>query len=256
MKPVRGSNRRAKNVPDLKKKTKTTNVVNSSTEHPDSPRRDDDDRQSPKKRKAPLKVGVRGNLKKIRRSSIIALENMMDLAILSTLVMGQREKKESQEHLNILKNRFLTHCAELQVPVKKQEELGNSSQRHQVEKKKSALGQQTLISLEKNLQSVISTLESTEEEASSLQSACNSLRERLEEEEENAKEILQRSHQSVLGLPSHPPGTDESTLEARLRQQVPDTDRDVTARELGKILQKPNTVKNAKILLTQAHINI
>ncbi|XP_054626740.1 centromere protein Q [Dunckerocampus dactyliophorus] len=257
MEPVRGSKRGAHKIPNLKSKTKSQKI-NPASEHPDSPLSDDNDKnthqKSPRKRKVSRKVtGQEGNLKKIGRSSITTLESMMDLAILATLVLRRTEKEESQEHLNILKNRFLTHCAELQVPVKKQEALGHTSQRHQEERKKSAVGKQTLSSLEKDLKGVVSALESTEQQMSSLQNACSSLRERVEEEEENAKEILQRSHQSVLSLPFHAPRKDETTLEARLRKQVPDTECDSTARKLGEILQKSEAVKNAEALLTQAH---
>nr|XP_057945149.1 centromere protein Q [Doryrhamphus excisus] len=227
MEPVRGSKRGAYKVPNLKSKTKSKKT-SPSTGHPGSPLSDGNDKntsqKSPKKRKVSRKVKGQGNLKKIGRSSIIALENMMDLAILETLVLRRTEKKETQGHLNILKNRFLTHCAELQVPVKKQEELGHLSQRNQEERNKSAVGKQTLSSLEEDLKSVLSALESTEEQMSSLENACRSLRERVEEEEENAKEILQRRHQSVLRLPSLAPSKNETTLEVRLRKQVPDTD--------------------------------
>ncbi|XP_051918528.1 centromere protein Q [Hippocampus zosterae] len=249
MKPLRGSNREASKIPRLKNKSKKK--THPATDRPDSPPAGDNNgatkrRSSPKKRKASEtapKVKVSKNLKQIQRSSIIALENVMNIAILTTLGLRRTEKKESQEHLNIVKKRFLTHCAELQVPVQKNDALWKSWQRHREESRKHEAGKQTLTSLEEDLKAVVSTLESTEEQTVSLERACSSLRERLEEEEESAKEILQRSEQAVLALPSYPPRTDETTLEALLRKQVPDKDCETVSRKLEAILQKSETGK-------------
>ncbi|XP_019731909.1 centromere protein Q [Hippocampus comes] len=250
MKPLRGSHREASKIPRLKNKSKKK--THPVTDHPDSPPADDNNgaterRSSTKKRKASEtapKVKVSKNLKQIQRSSIIALENVMNIAILTTLGLRRKEKKESQEHLNIVKKRFLIHCAELQVPVQKHDELGHSWQRrHREESRKHEAGKQTLTSLEEDLKAVVSALESTEEQKSSLEHACSFLREQLEEEEEKAKEILQRSEQAVLALPSHPPRTEETTLEALLRKQVPDKDCETVSRELEEILQKSETEK-------------
>ncbi|XP_061526158.1 centromere protein Q [Phycodurus eques] len=251
MKPVRGSNPEAAKVPRLKRKSQKK--TQPATDHSDPPPADDNNGKA-KRQKWTKQRNVQGprNLKKIQRSSIVALEDMMNLAILTTLGLGKTEKKKSQEHLNIVKNRFLTRCAELQVPVQKHKEFGPSSQ----ERKKFVADKQTLSSLEEDLRAVVSVLESTEKQTSSLQHECNSLREQLEEEEAKAKEILLRSKQTVLGLPSYQPQKDETTLEARLRKQVPEKDCEAISLKLGAILQKSEAVKNAKDLLTQAHKHV
>ncbi|XP_077418998.1 centromere protein Q isoform X2 [Vanacampus margaritifer] len=204
MKPVRGSNREASKV---------------ATDNPDSPSADDNHDKtthhtSPKKRKA-SEIAPKDSkkLKPIRRSSIIALENIMNMEIVTTLALRRSEMKENRDHLNIVKNRFLSHCEQLQVPVQKHEELGQSWQRHQKESKKCEAAKQTLSCLEEDLKAAVGALESTEEQMASLQRACSSLREQLEEEEEKAKEMLQRPKQAVLNLPSHPPRKDERSLE-------------------------------------------
>eukprot|EP00064_Thunnus_orientalis_P019899 superscaffoldBa00005194_g20030 len=175
MKPVRGSHRAKPKAPNLKNKTKSDKKTRKQvTEHQDPELSDDQhvNNTHPKtarKRKAggsssvPQKVKGQENLPK---STIIALENIMDLSIL-----------------------FLTHCAQLKVQVQKQKELEHSSHRHNEEAKKSVAGKKTLSSLEEDLKAVVSALERTEEQTVSLQHTCSTLRESVEDEEEKAKEV-------------------------------------------------------------------
>ncbi|KAM4592496.1 centromere protein Q [Odontesthes bonariensis] len=266
MRPARGSNRAPSKAPNLKSKTKTDKppeVTRKRDQKLDVNSHDKDMVTHPKtaqRRKAdggrsPLskKMKVKENWSQMPRSSIIALENILDLSILATLALRRVEKKESQEHLNIMKKRFLAVCAQLKVPVQKHKNVALSSQRHQEETKKSAAGKKTLSSLEEDLKAVVSALERTEEKTVSLEHSCNMLRDELEEEEEKAKRILQMIDQAELKLPSLPPQKDETRLQSRLRRIIPDSDCESTAQKLGEILQQPQTVRDARPLLLQAH---
>uniref|UniRef100_A0A1A8NCL2 Centromere protein Q n=1 Tax=Nothobranchius rachovii TaxID=451742 RepID=A0A1A8NCL2_9TELE len=257
MKPVRGSNRASSKAPSRNKSQKKAKVKSDGGQEQsdDSPIHS----KPPQKRKAeggqrsvPKEVKGQDKWKVLPPSSICAMENIMDLSILTTLTM-KRKDKVSQEHLNLLKNRFLAHCTQLKAPVQKHARLVYSSQQHQEETRKLAAGKLTLRSLKEDLKAVVSALENVEEQTASLEKTCRLLRDELEEEEKKAAQILQIRDQAGLKLPPVPPHQDDSTLETHLRTIIPVSQHETTARTLGEILQKPEASEEEQVLLRQAH---
>ncbi|KAK7913272.1 hypothetical protein WMY93_013483 [Mugilogobius chulae] len=184
-------------------------------------------------------------------SSVSDLEKVLDLSILATLVEKRANKKEVQEHLNALKRSFLDHCLTLKVPGPKRKPEG-AVHRLQEETKKSEAEKQTLDSLEENLSAVVSVLEKNELEMNSLEHQCSVLRNKLQDQEDEAEEMFHKKD-SVLNLPRLQPSKDETTLEAKMRQAVPDSEAESMARKLGEILQNTESFQDAQELLSLAH---
>ncbi|XP_035020100.1 centromere protein Q [Hippoglossus stenolepis] len=265
MKPVRGSNRPPSKAPGLKHKRKTTEetkkqqTAQQTAQQQDPELRDESShRQAAQKRKAEdsssnaKKVKGQNNWKQLPRSTIISLENIMDLSLLAVLALKRTDRKESQEHLNLMKTRFLAECAQLTVPVHKQKDLKSSHHHHQEETKRAVAGKSSLSRVEEDLRAVVRALENAEEQTVSLQQTCSALRDQVEEEEEKAKEILQISRQGVLNLQPHLPQKDKTSSET-MKKIIADSDSEATARRLGEILQKSKAVQNAQVLLLHAH---
>ncbi|XP_013855156.1 centromere protein Q [Austrofundulus limnaeus] len=256
MKPARGSKRPSSKGPNPKNAKKAKRPAGETSDE-NQAGQSDKTAHSKQRKEGPAVVSrkkkVPDSWKVMPSSSISAVENIMDLSILATLALKKTAKKESQEHLNKIKNGFLAHCAQLKVPALKLKNAKSSSLRHKEESKKSALGKKTLSSLERNLKAVVRALETTEEQTASLERTCSLLRDKLEEEEAKAKQILELSDRAVLRLPPVPPHKEETAFESRLRKILPDGARETVAQKLGGVLQEPEASRDAQVLLLQAH---
>lgn len=263
MKAARGSSRPPSNLPSLKKKKRKSDQTQTA-----AGKQNEDLQDNKTKKRSHLKPSaqVKGerltsalnntsqkNLRLIQRNCLSALENMMDLAILSSLAFKQKDKKEIQEHLNIMKKRFLAHCSKLRVPAHIQKNLECLSRRQQDESKKWEAVTTTLSTLKEGQKAVVATLEKLEEEIESLQGECRMLTDQVETEEERAGELLQASKLSALNLCVLPPQENEVTLEAQMRRKLPESDSKAIAQKLGRVLQSSEAVRDAQALLHQAH---
>ncbi|XP_055786305.1 centromere protein Q [Salvelinus fontinalis] len=264
MKPVRGSQRAPSKAPKGKKKGEKPNKSGIKTcqrrvsqEEPQPGTSSQVPQPKPQKKKGgtvagPSKLKGQEKWKPLTKSSITALDNILGLSILSVLAGRQTKKEESQKHLNVLKNRFLSKLAQLPVPIQKQEIISHSSRQHQEETRKSAVGKKILDKLGVELRAVGSFLEQLEKERDSLEHQCFNLRQLLEQQEESNQQILQLSEQGVLRLPPVPERKDRP-LQEQMVCLVPSGHSVTTARRLAKTLQTSGPVQDAQNLLEQAY---
>uniref|UniRef100_A0A8C6TRE9 Centromere protein Q n=1 Tax=Neogobius melanostomus TaxID=47308 RepID=A0A8C6TRE9_9GOBI len=257
MGPPRGSNRDATKAPGTKGKSKKLTEAqkqNIELKKQQGPVDDNKLGKKAQKRKAESQApNIKGqeNWKQMSVTSLADLEKNLDLAILATLARKLANKKDFQEHLNVLRKRFLEHCSTLNVPFYKQK-LEGAAHRLLEETKKSEAEKQTLNSLEENLRAVVSALEKNEQETNALEHQCSVWRNTLQDQEE---EFEQRK-EAVVKLPLLWPAKDEITLEAKMRKAVPGSEAETMARKLGEILKNSESLQDAQELLSLAHRHV
>nr|XP_046196502.1 centromere protein Q-like isoform X2 [Oncorhynchus gorbuscha] len=265
MKPVRGSERASSKAPKGKKTGEKPNKPGIKTrqrrgsqEEPQPGTSSQIPQPKPQKKKkkggtvaSPRKLKGQEKWKPLTKASITALDNILGLSILSVLAGRRTNKEESQKHLNIVKNRFLSKLAQLSVPIQKQE-MSHSSRQHQEETRKSAVGKKILNKLVAQLGAVVGSLEQLEKERDSLEHQCFNLRQLLEQQEERNQQILQLSEQGVLRLPPVPQRKDRP-LQEQMVCLVRSGHSVTTARRLAKTLQTSGPVQDAQTLLERAY---
>ncbi|XP_023646218.2 centromere protein Q [Paramormyrops kingsleyae] len=138
------------------------------------------------------------------QNSITALDNMLSLSIMSVLTMKQKDKEQSQKHLNNLKDRFMSICTQLKVPSQKHGAILQGSHLHQVEAKRATLGKQCLEVIEEQVSTVVRALEQLEGKIEVLKEENRRLKNKLEEQENSCQEFLQLAEQGILHLPTLP----------------------------------------------------
>ncbi|XP_028811198.1 centromere protein Q isoform X2 [Denticeps clupeoides] len=210
MKPSRGSQRPSSQGPKRRPKKDPEAGPSSGKVQP----------QKPKEKRNPSiveKVKGRDKWRPLSSTATSALENMLNLSVLSVLsTMKEKKKGELQKHLNILKERFLESCIQLPVPPQKHRDFGQMFQEYQKERKKTTEGQKRLQALE-IVHSVESTLEEMEVRVDSLDEEIRIMRSQLEDQEERAQEVL-----NLPPLSSR--SSNEYPLEERLKSVYPHFD--------------------------------
>ncbi|XP_073698482.1 centromere protein Q [Garra rufa] len=234
MKPARGSGRASTRGPRGTAERNTHKTDKTSKASAEGPL------PGPSKKRSAMAVKSKNkaNWKPLTKSSLLSLENMLGLSVLSVLALKSKEKEESQKHLNLLKDQFLAKCAQLSVPPRKHGDVMHVSHQFRTESKKSEQGRKTLESLEENVCSIVSTLEEMEVQMDSLEEKCRIMRSKLEDEEDQAQEFLQLSDQTVLclsALPSRP--ANEPTLQEHLMKIIPDPPAVVRTLQTAPVLE-------------------
>ncbi|KAI4894637.1 hypothetical protein NFI96_011387, partial [Prochilodus magdalenae] len=194
------------------------------------------------------KLKGRENWKPLGKSSIAAIDNMLGLSILSVLTLRRKDKEESQKHLNLLKDQFLAKCAQLPVPPRKYGNMMQVSRQFQTERQKINHGKKKLEAYEESSREVVSKLERLQGTKDVLENKCRIMRDKLEEEEENAQELTQLSEQAVLRLPTLPAHPDDDpTLQDQMMTVVPNP------KAVMKTLQNSKVTGLVNAFLEMAH---
>ncbi|XP_019376506.1 PREDICTED: centromere protein Q isoform X3 [Gavialis gangeticus] len=171
----------------------------------------------------------------LSESSREILNTMMDSVILSILSQELTEKEDIQKHLNLLKERLQRHFKNLKVPSGKLGNLKNVVNLKVLEKQKLTSNEKSVALLQEEIEKAVQAAEHTDENIRSLQDKIRMLRSELEEEENKAESVFQRSGRGVLNLPELP----TNSLEAPVLQE--------------EILKIPNQTGVLKNLNTVQH---
>lgn len=129
------------------------------------------------------------------------LQSMMDSAILGILNKNIKRKEQIQYHLNQLKKRFLQQCATLKVPPRKLNYLRDMSKLLRMEKAREGANEESLASLQEEIDKIVETTESMTENIQSLKTKIQILTNEVEEEEQEMKEVFHIDSNKVLALP-------------------------------------------------------
>ncbi|KAM9455204.1 centromere protein Q [Clarias gariepinus] len=240
MKPTRGSSRASTQGPKA--------AGRSGKRLQQKPLPDSQGAQNQGRKKAPAeqrKVKGQEKWKPLTKSSIMVLDNMLSLSILSVLALKKNEKTETQKHLNALKDQFLAKCSQLPVPLQKQGSTMHGSHQFHTESQKVKHGKNKLKALEESSQAVVNQLEQLQGKMDSLENECRVMRDRLEEEELNAQKLTEQEVLHLPALPLYP--QDEPTLQEKIMKVVPDP------KAVMKALQKRQLTGNVKAFLELAH---
>ncbi|XP_026861422.2 centromere protein Q isoform X2 [Electrophorus electricus] len=185
MKPARGSSRSSTRGP--KAKVRGERRLPQTGKKPLPSGRKTQDKSRKNNLPAEVQKG-REKWKPLEKSSIVALDTMLSMSILTALTLRRKEKEESQKHLNLLKEQFLAKCSQLPVPVKKCGNMVQMSRQFQAESQKLKQGKSEIEAFEGSIGVVVGRLEQLQQEMDILEGKCRVMRARMAEEEERAQE--------------------------------------------------------------------
>lgn len=129
------------------------------------------------------------------------LQSMMDSVILGILNKNIKRKEQIQYHLDQLKRRLLQQCATLKVPPRKLNYLRDVSKLLKMEKVQERANEESLASLQEEIDKIVETTESMTESIQSLKTKIQILTNEVEEEEQEMKEVFHIDSNKVLALP-------------------------------------------------------
>ncbi|XP_052048453.1 centromere protein Q [Apodemus sylvaticus] len=179
------------------------------------------------------------------------LQSMMESVILEILNKNIKSKKQIQYHLNQLKKRLLQQCATLKVPPRKLNSLTDVSHLLKMEKAREKANEESLASLQEEIDKIVETTESMTESIQTLKNKIQILTNEVEEEEQEVKQVFHIDSNKVLALPE----LSQKSLKAPILQKeilalIPD--QNALLKDLD-ILHNSAPVKNVSAFIQEAY---
>ncbi|XP_034377198.1 centromere protein Q [Arvicanthis niloticus] len=179
------------------------------------------------------------------------LQSMMESVILGILNKNIKRKEQIQYHLNQLKKRLLQQCATLKVPPRKRNYLSDVSNLLKMEKTKERANEESLASLQEEIDKLVETTESMTESIQTLKNKIEILKNEVEEEEQEVKQVFHIESNKVLALPE----LSQKSLKAPILQKemlalIPD--QDALLKDLD-VLHNAAPVKDVAAFIQEAY---
>ncbi|NXP20617.1 CENPQ protein, partial [Scytalopus superciliaris] len=162
-------------------------------------------------------TGENGSSKKVKLSSVAMgswqtlsessrqfLETVVDSVVLSILCQQRKEKDDVQKHLNVLKKRVLRVFKTLKVPPGKLDSLKNMLSLQMAERQMLETNEESLAQLQEEITEAERSAKHIEETVQQLQYKIQVLKNQLEEDEKEARKVIQESGSEELHLPELP----------------------------------------------------
>ncbi|NXO32555.1 CENPQ protein, partial [Cisticola juncidis] len=140
----------------------------------------------------------------LSENSRLFLENIVDSVVLSVLSQGRERKDDVQKHLNVLKKRVLRRFNTLKVPPGELSNLKNIQSLQMAEKQMLETNEESLVQLQEEITDAQRSAERIEEDIQQLQYKIQKLKNQLEEDEKDARKVLQENGSGTLHLPQLP----------------------------------------------------
>ncbi|KAM6185137.1 centromere protein Q [Rhynchocyon petersi] len=165
----------------------------------------------------------------------------------------EKEKEQVHYHLNHLKKRLLQLCETLKAPSKKLKNLTltNMASLLKVEKACHRANEESLASLQEEVEKIVENTELMTEDIQSLKNKIQVLTTEVEEEEKKLKQVFQVDHSGVLGLPELPQDSLKAPiLQNEILMQIPN--HKALLKDL-ETLRNSSQMKNMMTLIEAAY---
>lgn len=198
-----------------------------------------------------IKANKRTTWQPLPKSTGEYLQSMMESVIIAILSNSIKEKEQIQYHLNYLKKRLLQQCQTLKVPPRKRNYLTDLSNLLKAEMAQKRTNEESLASLQEEIDKIVETTESVTENIQSLKNKIQILTHEVEEEEEKIKEMFDMDSNRVLSLPelSHK-SLKAPTLQEEMLALIPD--QKALLMDLD-VLHNSSPMKNMSAFIQEAY---